>query len=325
MINSYLYNTDGSISQGDEAQISVWENQKDSIIWLDIQYTDSDIADLTTKLLTLGCHDLALTDAFRKRHPPKVEVFDNNIFVLYKGIHAVENNLKYKHQQIAFFISDRLLVTLHPQTSLGINLVLKEQLAKANFFSPISIALEIIHQSAGIYLEKTLSFEDELSGLEDELRTATSESALVQLANYKSELIKLKRIFNYHHVMFAQIQRLCREEESPIDLLTHTHKVNDVAERLERLHSLSHMHYEICGDMIDSYISITSHKLNNTMRILTVVTAIFVPLTFLAGIYGMNFENIPELKFQYAYHALLLVMTTMAIGLVALFKKKQWF
>ena len=84
------------------------------------------------------------------------------------------------------------------------------------------------------------------------------------------------------------------------------------------------MYYDICGDLINGYMSVTSHQLNATMRVLTVITAIFVPLTFLAGIYGMNFENIPELKLEYGYYGLLGVMSVISIGLIVLFKRKRW-
>jgi magnesium transporter len=84
------------------------------------------------------------------------------------------------------------------------------------------------------------------------------------------------------------------------------------------------MYYDICGDLINGYMSVTSHQLNATMRVLTVITALFVPLTFLAGIYGMNFEYIPELKFEHGYFTLLGVMSVISVGLIALFKKKRW-
>ncbi|MCR8922948.1 magnesium transporter CorA family protein [Dasania sp. GY-MA-18] len=324
MINTYLYHSDNKVSTGHQEQIAMWQQDAHKKIWIDIQYDDHNIEQYSELLASLDCHHLAITDTFRKRHPPKVELFDDHIFLLYKGIHAIENNLKYVHQQIAFFISERLLITVHPQVSLGINAVLAAEKSKATFSPPIIIALDIIHKSAGIYLERTLDFENEISAIEDELRSESSESALLQLASYKAELIKLKRIFNYHNAIFAQLKTY-DDEELPIDSISHAHKINDVAERLERLHSLSQMHYDICGDMIDSYISITSHQLNITMRILTVVTAIFVPLTFLAGIYGMNFEYIPELKYKFAYPALMITMFFMAITLTIIFKKKKWF
>jgi len=84
------------------------------------------------------------------------------------------------------------------------------------------------------------------------------------------------------------------------------------------------MQYEICGDLIEGYISISSHQLNVTMRVLTVISSVFIPLTFLAGIYGMNFAHMPELGVRSAYFILLSVMVAMALGLLVLFKRKGW-
>jgi magnesium transporter len=82
------------------------------------------------------------------------------------------------------------------------------------------------------------------------------------------------------------------------------------------------VHHEICGDLINGYLSISSHQLNNTMRVLTVITAIFVPLTFIAGIYGMNFDNMPELHMPYGYFYTLGGMLVIAAGFgIVAFKK----
>ncbi|RKF20373.1 hypothetical protein DBZ36_08015 [Alginatibacterium sediminis] len=102
------------------------------------------------------------------------------------------------------------------------------------------------------------------------------------------------------------------------------HTVIDVHERIERLLSLSQMHYDICSDLVNGYLSVTSHQLNATMRVLTVITAIFIPLGFLAGLYGMNFEYIPELKLTHGYFYLLGFMSILALGLIGLFKKIRW-
>ena len=84
------------------------------------------------------------------------------------------------------------------------------------------------------------------------------------------------------------------------------------------------MYYDICGDLIEGYISITSHQLNKTMQILTVITAIFIPLGLLAGLYGMNFEYMPELSWRYSYFVLLGAMFLIASSLLILFKKIKW-
>ena len=100
--------------------------------------------------------------------------------------------------------------------------------------------------------------------------------------------------------------------------------MTDVYEKFERLNSLSALYYDLAGDLIDGHISLTSHNLNETMRILTVVTAIFVPLGFLAGLYGMNFDNIPELHHPNGYFFLVGFMAIIATSLVAIFKRNKW-
>lgn len=116
-----------------------------------------------------------------------------------------------------------------------------------------------------------------------------------ELVSYRSRLRILRRVFDYHKPLTENLmnstqvyRRINREKDR--------HECRDLYERCERLYSFCNMYYEICGDLVDGYISLTSHRLNNTMKVLTIITAIFVPLSFLAGVYGMNFENMPELS-----------------------------
>jgi len=102
------------------------------------------------------------------------------------------------------------------------------------------------------------------------------------------------------------------------------HEFQDAYEQMERLASLSALLQELTRDLIDGYISISSHRLNNIMKILTIASVIFLPLTFIAGIYGMNFENMPELKSTYGYFFVIGVLITLAAGLLAVFKRMRW-
>ena len=80
----------------------------------------------------------------------------------------------------------------------------------------------------------------------------------------------------------------------------------------------------MCGDLVEGYISLSSHRLNNTMKVLTIITAIFVPLSFLAGLYGMNFDNMPELHFRYGYFVVLGLMALVATAMITLFRRIRW-
>lgn len=320
MITTYLVSQDNTIQSSDESLIQQWRESDSDFIWIDISTRDAKL--IETQLLDLNCHPLAIQDTLRKRHPPKIEVFDEQVFILYRGIISVENYLNFEHQQIAFFIGKNYLITVHKAQSIGINLVTKLSNLAELIAKPISLASAIMHQSANTYLEQVLNFEAVLSDKEDQLLSDGNDVLLAELTADKSKLIKIKRSFNYHQNITDQ---LLKSTDVPFDISESIHSINDLHERFERLHSLVQMHYDIASDLIEGYISITSHQLNNTMRVLTVITAIFVPLSFMAGLYGMNFENMPELKFQNAYFYLLASMLTTAVGLVAFFKFKKWF
>jgi len=102
------------------------------------------------------------------------------------------------------------------------------------------------------------------------------------------------------------------------------HELRDVFEHQERANSLASLYYEVSSDLTEGYISLASHRLNNIIRVLTIITAIFVPLSFLAGVYGMNFEYMPELKSHLGYFAVLTVMATVAVTLILLFRRNRW-
>jgi magnesium transporter len=102
------------------------------------------------------------------------------------------------------------------------------------------------------------------------------------------------------------------------------HEFIDVFEHTERLASLTTLYKELADDLMNGYISISSHRLNQIMKVLTVVTTIFLPLTLMVGIYGMNFDHMPELKVDNAYFIFLSIMLTIVIGLLLFFRKIKW-
>ena len=320
-IRTWLMEGNGEIVSGGEEGINAWKQSADSKIWIDVQTHEIDA--METLLHSLGCPPLAIKDSFIERHPPKVDFSDDLIFVLYRGIEMESELLNIEHQQISFFIGDRFLVSLHPNPAIGIESFLDGKYASRWMNAPFLLACQIMHASSGVYLNQLLAFEITLSELEDTLQEQGNDVMMAQLVSYKSRLLKLKRIFNYHLGIARQLVHEIANEDT-FDLSLYEHEINRLYDRFERLNSLSQMQYEICGDLIEGYISISSHQLNVTMRVLTVISSVFIPLTFLAGIYGMNFAYMPELGVRSAYFILLSVMVAMALGLLALFKRKGW-
>lgn len=322
MIRSMLTTPDGLVHEGDEDSIEQWQATPGSHIWIDMQGESGPRE--RSLLERLECHPMAIQDAQKERHPPKIEEFEHHTLIIYRGISSFDAQLNFVPQQVCFFIGERFLVTLHPGDALSVDRFFNEQGSTLLAQSPERVALRVMYTSAGFYIDSLLEFESELSDLEDELLANGNDVLMRKLTTYRSRLVKLRRIFSYHKGITQELTaydyaHLPRDDNETL------YAINDVAERFERLYTLTQMYYDICGDLVNGYISISSHQLNITMRVLTVITAIFVPLTFIAGIYGMNFEYMPELGFQYGYFFVLGAMAGIGGSLIWLFKRKNWF
>lgn len=298
-----------------------WKKDEKSFLWLDINEHESTAERALLK--SLNCHPLAIDVVLRKRHSPKIELFDNYIFMLYRGVFSTRGKLQFEHLQISLFVGTRILITRHPKKAQSVSKLFNKEGEKYLIRSPMILALRLFHYSCDIYLEELLRFEENLEAIEDAFQVSGNDKMMQEITLFRSRLVKLKRTFNYHLNIGAELSVLVDDETLLINQAD-VHTLTEIQERLDRLLSLSQMYYDICGDLINGYISITSHQLNETMRVLTVITAIFIPLSFLAGIYGMNFEYMPELKVENGYFYLIGTMATLATSLVIFFKRKRW-
>lgn len=321
MIRAKLLTGRDQCQLGGQELVAAWRAQSTGYLWLDIQ---SEVTpDIRELLLSLGCGELAIADCSRNSHPPKVEEFEQTTFILFRGMANFSDDLTLQPQQLGIWVGSRLLVTVRRGHSVSIAHFWDNRADEQLLQTPHILVLRMLHYAAGRYLDKILAFDDDLAELEDRLPDERSDTALRELVTYRSRLRKLRRIFNYHQRLAEQILNGgTAHMGSGRDASYHARR--DLFDRCERVHSLTNMYYEICGDLVESHISISSHRLNNTMKVLTIITAIFVPLSFLAGVYGMNFEFMPELQTRYGYFVLIGVMLTLAIGMLAVFRRYRW-
>jgi magnesium transporter len=292
-------------------------------IWVDLEggIGDSELA----LLESFGISELAISDARRTRHPPKLEIFADYTFVIFRGIRSLGEDLDLEPQQLALFLGEGWMLTQHDGTAVSVN-QLWSSLQQYWQGDLGRLTLKLLHTIAGRYLESVLAFEDRLAELEAQILGGEAEAAMRELAVVRSRLRVLRRVFSYHErvagaIVAGNSPQLGHGSSSEDQ---HYHERRDLHDRCERLLSLCGMYYEICGDLIESYISISSHQLNNTMKVLTIITALFVPLGFLAGLYGMNFDHMPELHYRYSYFVLLGVMVTLALVMITIFRRIRW-
>lgn len=299
-----------------------WQNDASSILWLDI---DGALDETTSTLLQsrLGLHPLALQDASRDRHPPKIEDFSDHTFLILKGLSADSEDIDCSTIQIALFVGERFLVTRHSAKSPGVLKLRKEIEDNLQLFAsgPGAMAARLGRLVVNRYLKILLDLEPRLEYLEESLMGEAGDAILTELVAHKSNLTRLQRTFYYN----TQVVRELNDSLHPGFLEEQQHFLTDVYEQQERVDSLCTMYYQLATDLIEGYISVSSHRLNQIMRILTIITAIFVPLSFLAGIYGMNFENMPELHSRWGYFGLIGAMALIATSLLLFFRRQGWF
>lgn len=290
-------------------------------IWFDILSGDKK-AEEEFLNNNLKISPLAISDAQRDRHPPKFEQFSKFNFLLIKAFDANTSSIDFNILHISFFVSNQFLVTVHNDTSPSIDSAWEicQNSERGDVKDPYSLLYIILRNIIDRYTSVILMLESRLEEIESEMIEKPSDSLLSELIRYRTKTQYLFRIFNNQDIVINEMLTL----DVNLQANNIKHKFQDIEEHVGRLAGLTNLQNEVIKNLIDGYISISGHRLNNIMKTLTIVALIFMPITFIAGIYGMNFEYIPELKFKYGYFVALGAMALLAGGLIAFFKKIRW-
>ncbi|MEZ5566464.1 MAG: magnesium/cobalt transporter CorA [Gammaproteobacteria bacterium] len=290
-------------------------------LWIDL---DNESAEAERELLTgqLGIHRLAVQDAQRDRHPPKVETFDASTFLLLKGLTADTTDIDFDTLQIALFFCPDFLVTRRVEESVSIDGAWQDVITdgKATGLRPADVVYRISRRITDRFHNILMALELRLETLEQNMYEHPSDDLLSELMETSSRLKKLRRHLTYQQNL---MQRLAQPGVPGIPPDTR-HEFTDLFENTERLVSLSALYQELINDLISGYISVSSHRLNQVMKVLTIVTVLFLPLGLIVGLYGMNFEYMPELRFRYGYFIVLGLMATVVTVLLLVFRHKRW-
>ncbi|MDD5723633.1 MAG: magnesium/cobalt transporter CorA [Syntrophales bacterium] len=270
-----------------------------------------------------GLHPLIQEDILHTGQRPKMEDFDTYILIILKMLHFDDEASTVKTEQISII--------------LGSNFVISFQEMEGDVFDPLRERIRTgkgrIRRMGADYLAYALldsvvdhyfilleKCGERIELLEEELALDPKPEILQAIHNLKQEIIFLRKSVWPLREVISGLERI---ESSLIhddismylrDLYDHTIQVIDSVETYQ----------DILSGMIDLYLSSVSNKMNEVMKVLTIFASIFIPLTFMAGVYGMNFEFMPELKVKWAYPALWGAMITVAGSLLIFFKRKKW-
>jgi len=320
--NVFLYEPQSkNIRTGGVELLEEWSALPGSWIWLNI----AGVADQEeTKILSerFGLPRLAIHDAQRERHPPKLEVLDNFIFVILRDLVSNEHDEDIRVAGLSLLLGTNFLVTRHHHSVPAVEAVLDTVRSSPSELEsgPDHLAYLVSRRIVDNYTPVVLKLEDFLADLEDHVFDEPGDDAIELITRYNRAFKQLRRHLANQRDVVAQLHR----PSAPLPVKLNRHEFNDILEHMERLASLCHLNQELASDLLNTHLNLVSHRLNNVMRLLTIVTVIGLPLTLLAGIYGMNFQYMPELAWKYGYFFVLGVMVTLVVVLVTVFKRRKW-
>ncbi|WPP42176.1 magnesium/cobalt transporter CorA [Paenibacillus hunanensis] len=268
-------------------------------------------------------HPLAIEDCMHLLQRPKMDYYGDTQFLV---LHTVKRDT-LNAEEVDLFVNDRLLVSYHSQQQREVDnaweRVLSYRTTKRPVWmrGPIAAAYLIIDKIVDEYFPCVFDIEDELDTLEKLGPNEAVDELLNQVFALRSRLLKLRRtIIPMRDLMYRVINS---QHIQQID--EHHSYFGDIYDHLLKLSDMIESDREMTSDLRDSYISLNSNRMNGIMKTLTVITTVFMPLTLIAGIYGMNFENMPELHWKYGYFAVLGLMVVLGAGMMLLFTKRGWF
>ncbi|QDE32211.1 magnesium transporter CorA family protein [Shewanella polaris] len=320
-IQILLFNPQGQLlSQGDDTLMAQYDPQQ-HLIWVDI--TGSNSQGFFQQYPLFGINSLDFEEAQRERHPPQFEEYDTHSYLLTHELMDREDYLLLERSQLLLHVSDRFLVTQHVKSSLSVSKV-AQRIIEQGFLDSNNmskVCYELLRQIVFDYLAVMLALEERLSEIEDEIFEVSTDDLLAELIAYNSKLQKAKRSFSYHEEVLQQLLGDDSHQHIKMDYEQLSYLYN----QFERLSSRASLYQGLVDSLINGYISVSAHKTNRVMMTLTLVTAIFLPLTLVAGIYGMNFNNMPELQWQFGYFAVLLLMGIIVVSGLLIAKIRHWF
>ncbi len=268
-------------------------------------------------------HPLAIEDCEARRQNPKVEDFRDYLFILTHGVHPDSSMQEFRTRQLSLFVSRRFIVSYHRDRSRSVEHTVESARRNQRVMSegPDSVLYHILDYQVEQYLPVLENFEKKIDDVEDRIFHAATSTVLTEVLGFKRSLMRLRRISGHQRDV---LMRLVRRDFPMIDEKS-VYGLRDVHDHLVRITDLADTYRELVGGALEAHLSIVSNRTNEIMRVLTVIATIFIPLTFIVGIYGMNFEHMPELRWRYGYLFAWALMIAVAFGMFWYFRRRGIF
>lgn len=279
--------------------------------------------ELVNKIGTqFSLHSLLLED-ITSEHPPRVEEYDEYLFFSLKMLYRIENN-EIDYEQISFVLGRHYLLsfqekegdpfdTLRERIRLDMGRVRKK---KADYL--LYRLIDIIVDNYYVVLD---AIGQQIEQIEEQIYNSNTGQEFRKIQRLKKELIFLRKAL---YPLRDALNKLIKDESGFIDPANERF-FSDVYSHVAHLIDSLDTYRDLTSSLMDIYMNTQNTRLNEVMKVLTVISTIFIPLTFIVGVYGMNFQFMPELHWKFSYPVVWAVMLMVTIGMVFYFRYKKWF
>ncbi|NCR17911.1 MAG: magnesium/cobalt transporter CorA [Microcystis aeruginosa LL13-03] len=295
-----------------------------TVSWMDIQGLGSE-----TVLKQVGeifnLHPLLLEDVVNVPQRPKLEDYNNQLLVISHMVRLKEDESGFDTEQVSFVLGKRYLLSFQEEELQDCFEIVRDRIrtsqGRVRKSGADYLTYLLLDTIIDGYFPVVEHYEDRIEALEDVIISNPDRDTMQEIYDVRRELLALRRLIwpmrnvlnllmrDHHGIVSDEVQIYFR------DSYDHVIQILEIIEAYR----------ELAASLMDVYMSTMGNKLNEIMKFLTVISTIFIPLTFIVGVYGMNFENMPELKGEWSYFMVWLVMLAVAGGLIFYFWRKGWF
>lgn len=303
------------------AEIDTHKNH-DTVTWIDIAgLSDEDFIEKLGKQFHLN--PLILEDTLNVSQRPKIDEYETYIFGIFKMLYLNDDQeLVVEHLALVLLDDSVLVFQEDPMHDVfdGIRERIRSNTGRLRHSGADYLFFAILDSVIDNYFLVLENIDHKIEILEEEVYDNPTPDTAKKIQQVKKEVLKVRR---YIFPVKELVNRLI-DTESP--LITKDTKLflRDALDHSIEINESLQIYREMSMSLMEMYMSNMSNKMNEVMKVLTIMASIFIPLTFIAGIYGMNFDNMPELHWEYGYYMVWGLMIILFLGMMVYFKRKQW-
>ncbi len=320
----YRHRTGTLVNDLPVAQVQAAIKDPQARVWVDLVAPTPEEQQMVLVQL-FRFHPLAVEDAISEVHIPKVDDYGGYLYLVFHTLRVGDERMDIHTHEIDTFVGPNYLITVHDSPSTTIEKMWNEQYHQERGLARgVAILLyEILDRQLDSFIPLVDQFEhrvEEVGDLIFQSRSVDERALLNEILTAKSSALRVRRILIPQREM---LEHLAHDDLSAIPVDARIY-FQDLYDHIQRLAELAESIRDLTNSTMTTHLTLSSNRLNEVMKVLTIISTIFMPLSFIAGIYGMNFEFMPELHQPWAYPLIWVVFLAVPASMLYYFRRRQW-